>query len=402
MTKGDQTASWGRASRVLWPLEEGVVFLNHGSFGACPHEVLEAQWRLRLQMEREPVRFFTRELEPLLEAARGRVAGFLGARAEDLVFVRNATEGVNAVLRARGWQPGDAIVVTDHGYHAVDNAARYVAEREGLRVDVARVPFPIASPEAVVDAFVDALTPETRLVIVDAVTSPTGLVLPLETIVAAMHARGVEVLVDAAHAPGMLPLALDALGADYVTGNFHKWVCAPKGAAFLHVRADRQAPMVPPVISHGLDSRRPRSRYLETFDWVGTCDPTPWLCVPAALDFVDARFGGWERLRARCRALALRGRDLLCEALRVAPPAPDAMIGMLAAVPLPPGGGAPSSHLYTDPLQSWLLDERGIEVPIVPWPSPPARLVRVSAMAYLSEDDFGALADALREHFEVR
>ncbi len=397
MTSTD--TSWGRAARGLWPLEEGIFFLNHGSFGACPHEVLEAQSQLRLRMEREPVRFFVRELEPLLEAARARAAGFLGAKVEDLVFVRNATEGVNAVLRARPWRSGDAILVTDHGYHAVENAARYVAEREGLRVDVARVPFPIASPEAVVEALVAALTPETRLVIVDAVTSPTGLVFPVEAIVAAMHARGVEVLVDAAHAPGMLPLALDALGADYVTGNFHKWVCAPKGAAFLHVRADRQAPMVPPVISHGLDSRRPRSRYLETFDWVGTSDPTPWLCLPTALDFVEARFGGWESVRVRCRALALRGRDLLCETLRVTPPAPDGMIGMLAAVPLPPGGGAPSSHLYTDPLQTWLLDARGIEVPIVPWPAPPARLVRVSAMAYLDEDDFAALADALREHF---
>ncbi|MCB9604132.1 MAG: aminotransferase class V-fold PLP-dependent enzyme [Sandaracinus sp.] len=385
------------ACRALWPLEPGLAFLNHGSFGACPFEVLEAQTRLRLQMEREPVRFFVRELEPLLEAARARVATFLGARAEDLVFVRNATEGVNAVLRSRRWDVGDAILVTDHGYHAVSNAADYVAEREGLRVDVACVPFPIASPETVVEAMVAALTPETRLVIVDAVTSPTGLVFPVEAIVRAMHSRGVEVLVDAAHAPGMVPLALDALGADYVTGNFHKWVCAPKGAAFLHVRADRQATVVPPVISHGLDSRRARSRYLETFDWVGTGDPTPWLCVPTALDFVDTHFGGWDVLRQKNRALVLEARDLLCEALGTEAPAPASMIGSLAAVPLPPGGEAPTSSLYVDPLQRWLLDERGIEVPIVPWPAPPSRLVRVSAMAYSTRGEYERLAAALLE-----
>lgn len=385
-------------ARHLWPLEEGLAFLNHGSFGACPYEVLEAQSKLRLQMEREPVRFFVRELEPLLEEARAVCAAFVGARPEDFVFVRNATEGVSAVLRARLWHPGEAILVTDHGYHAVENAARYVAAREGLRVDVAKLPFPLTSPDEVVESIVAALTPETRLAIVDLVTSPTGLVLPIEPIVRALHARGVEVLVDAAHAPGMVPLSLDALGADYVTGNFHKWVCAPKGAAFLVVRADRQGPMVPPAISHGLDSGRARSRYLETFDWTGTSDPTPWLCVPTALDFVSRHFGGWDALRERNHTLTLLARDLLCERLGVSPPAPDVMIGSLAAVPLPPGGGAPTSHLYADPLQTWLLDARRIEVPIVPWPAPPSRLVRVSAMPYSTREEYARLADALVEH----
>ena len=388
----------GTHARPLWPLEDELVFLNHGSFGACPYEVLEAQSKLRLQMEREPVRFFVRELEPMLEAARATCAAFVGAPPEDFVFVRNATEGVSAVLRAREWHAGEAILVTDHGYHAVDNAARYVAEREGLRVDVAKLPFPLASPDEVVDAIVAAVTPQTRVAIVDWVTSPTGLVLPIEPIVRALHARGVEVLVDAAHAPGMVPLAIDALGADYVTGNFHKWVCAPKGAAFLFVRADRQGPVVPPVISHGLDSRRARSRFLETFDWPGTGDPTPWLCVPHALDFVARRFGGWDALRTHNHTLTLFARDLLCERLDVAPPAPDAMLGSMAAVPLPPGGGAPTSHLYADPLQTWLLEARRIEVPIVPWPAPPARLVRVSAMAYSTRDEYARLADALVEH----
>ncbi|MBX3246293.1 MAG: aminotransferase class V-fold PLP-dependent enzyme [Myxococcales bacterium] len=382
--------------RTHWTLEADLAFLNHGSFGACPREVLDAQAAHRARMEAQPVRFFVEELEPALEATRREVAVFLRAEPDDLVFVRNATEGVNAVLRSLRFAPGDAILITDHGYHAVENAARYVAAREGARVDVAKVPFPLTDPEQVTRAVLDALTPTTRLVIVDHVTSPTGLVFPVEAIARALDARGVDLLVDGAHAPGMLDLDLRALGAAYYTGNFHKWICAPKGAAFLHVRRDRQGPIVPPVISHGLDSTRPRARFLETFDWTGTHDPSAVLAIPAALAFVDRWFGGWPRLRESNRALALAARDRLAEVLGVAPPAPDSMIGSLVALPLPPGGGRPTSHLYTDPLQTELREAHRIEVPIVPWPAPPARLVRVSAMPYVTLEDIERLAHALR------
>ena len=389
--------------RAHWVLDEDVVFLNHGSFGACPRVVLEAQARLRAQLEAEPVRFFVRELEPLLAEARAVAARFVGCDEDDLVFVRNATEGVNAVLRSLRFAPGDAILVTDHGYHAVGNAARWVAERAGARVDVARVPFPLTGPDEVVEAVLAAVTPETKLAIVDQVTSPTGVVFPLTELVLRLEARGVDVLVDAAHAPGMLPLDLRALGAAYVTGNFHKWVCAPKGAAFLHVRRDRQEGIVPPVISHGWDSPRPRSRFLETFDWTGTADPTAVLALPAALRFVDEVCGGWEALRARCHALLLEGRDLLAAALDVPPPVPDAMLGMLAALPLPDADtcAPPESALYLDALQLALYETHRVEVPIVPWPAPPKRLVRISAMAYVTPDEYAALAAALREELAL-
>ncbi len=281
-----------------WLLDRGIVFLNHGSFGAAPRPVLAAQDRYREQMEREPVRFMVRELEPLLDTARNTLAAFLGADPEGLAFVTNATTAVNAVLRSLDLAAGDEIVVTNQEYNATRNAASFAAARSGARVVIAPIPFPVESPDAVLRTVMDHVTGRTRLVIVDHVTSPTAVILPVAPLIAALAARGVDTLVDGAHAPGMLPLEVDALGAAYYTGNLHKWVCAPKGAAFLHVREDRRASVRPVVISHGANSARAdRSRYRLEFDWTGTFDPSAWLAVPAALDFMGSLLpGGWPAL----------------------------------------------------------------------------------------------------------
>ncbi|HRI09050.1 MAG TPA: aminotransferase class V-fold PLP-dependent enzyme [Nannocystaceae bacterium] len=383
--------------RDAWTLDPAITFLNHGSFGACPRVVLDAQAELRREIEREPVDFFIRRLGPRLDAARDEVAAFLGADPQDLVFVRNATSGVAAVVGSLALEPGDELLATDHGYNACQNALDRVAARAGARVVVARLPFPVTDPAEVTGAILRAVTPRTRLALVDHVTSPTGLVLPVADIVRALRERGVDTLVDGAHAPGMLDLHLDRLGAAYYTGNFHKWVCAPKGAAMLWVRRDRHAHLHPAVISHGYNSRRPRPRFHEEFDWTGTDDPTPWLTVPLALRTVAAMLpGGWPEVRARCHALALRGRQILADALHVAPPAPASMIGTLAALELPPGPLTQSYALDVLPLQQALFDRHAIEVPIVPWPRPPARLVRISAFLHNHEDEYRRLADALR------
>jgi len=384
--------------REHWALDPGVVFLNHGSFGATPRAALAEQDRIRTQMEREPVRFFVYELEPLWDAARVEVAGFVGARPADLVFVRNATEGVNGVLRSLALNPGDQLLTTSHAYGACRNALTYVAAAAGAEVVVADVPFPIGSPEDAVEAVLSAVTPRTRLALVDHVTSPTGMVLPIERLVRELDARGVDCLVDGAHGPGMVALDLGALGAAYYVANFHKWTCAPKGAGMLHVRADRQAGLHPAVISHGFATTRGRSRFHEEWDWVGTDDPTPMLCVPFALRYLAGLVdGGWPQIRARNTALVARGREILCAELGVAPPCPAEMLGSLAAVPLPDGDEAPpSSALYADPLQRRLLEEHGVEVPIVPWPAPPRRWVRLSAHLHNEEEDYLALARALR------
>jgi len=383
-----------------WTLDPGVAFLNHGSFGACPAPVLAAQAEWRARLEREPVRFLVDELEGLLDEARAAVAAFVGADPDDLAFCPNATTAVNAVVRSLEFAPGNEIVVTDHAYNACRNTLDYVAARAGARVVVAAVPFPLAGDDAVVDAIAAVVTDRTRLAMLDHVTSPTGLVFPIERLVAELAARGVDTLVDGAHGPGMVPLALDRLGAAYYTGNLHKWCCAPKGAALLHVRRDRQARVRPWTISHGANSpRRDRSRFRLEFDWTGTSDPTPALSTPAALRFVGSLLpGGWPAVMARNRALALDARRLLADALGVSLPCPDAMVGSLAALPLPdaPAVEPSTSALYAEPLQRTLLARHGIQVPIVPWPGPPHRLVRVSAHLYNDLEQYRRLGDALR------
>lgn len=380
-------------------LDGEVTHLNHGSFGACPRSVLETQTRLRQRLERDAIAFLDRELFERLDAARATLAAFVGARTQDLVFVSNATTGVNAVLRSLRFRPGDELLCTNHGYGACTNALAFVAERAGARLRVVDLPFPLRDPSQVVERVLGALSDRSRLLLIDHVTSPTGLVLPLEAIVPEAERRGVRVLVDGAHAPGMLDLDLRTLAPSYYTGNWHKWCCAPKGTGLLWVREDRQAEIHPAVISHGLRASLPgRPRLHLEFDWVGTMDPTPHLCAAEAVRTLEAEIpGGWPALRRRNRALALAARDLLCEALGAEPPAPDAMIGTLASVPLPPDEGVgPHTPFQMDPLQRRLHDAHRIVVPIVRFPKAPARQVRLSAHAYNHLSEYERLAGALR------
>jgi isopenicillin-N epimerase len=386
-------------SPSLWFLDPQVDFLNHGSFGACPREVLEFQWELRQRLERQPVRFLARELEGLLDEARAGLAAFVGADAGDLAFVANATTGLNTVLRSLEFQAGDELLVTDHEYNASRNALEFAAGQARARVVVAPVPFPVRSADEIIECIRAGITQRTKLALLDHVTSQTGLVLPLERIVPELEERGIRCLIDGAHAPGMIPLNLTRLGASYYTGNCHKWICAPKGAAFLYVRPDCQPGIRPLVISHGANSpRKDRSRFQIEFGWMGTSDPTAALSVPRALRFMEGLMpGGWPAIMQHNRELAIAGRALLCDALKVDAPAPEALLGSLAAVPLPPGreSGAPSSPLYADPLQDELLRSHSIEVPIIPWPAPPRRVIRISAQLYNALPQYGRLAEAL-------
>jgi isopenicillin-N epimerase len=388
-----------RGIRAQWSLDPSVVFLNHGSFGACPIQVLQYQAELRQRMERQPVQFFVRDLEGLLDEARTALGSFLGAPAQDLAWIPNATTAVNAVLRSLSFEPGDELLTTDHEYNACRNVLDFVARRAGARVVVAPVPFPIAGSDRVVQAVMDRVTGRTRLALLDHVTSQTALVLPIEALVRELRTRGVETLVDAAHAPGMLPLDVAAIGAAWYTGNCHKWICAPKGAAFLYTRPDMQQQTRPVVISHGASSTRTdRSRYLIEFDWMGTDDPTAILSVPEAIRFMAGLMpGGWAAVRETNHQLALRGRDVLCNTLGIDPPCPDEMIGSLASLPLPDGDGRLSnSPLYADPLQDLLLEKFRIEVPVIPWPAPPKRLIRISGQVYNRDGDYESLGHALR------
>jgi len=261
------------------------------------------------------------------------------------------------------------------------------------------VPFPLRGEDDVVAPVLAAATPRTRLALLDHITSPTGLILPIERLVAELAGRGIETLVDGAHAPGMVPLDLRALGAAYYSANCHKWLCTPKGSAFLWVRRDRQADVHPLTISHGAKGERPgRSRFRLEFDWTGTQDPTAWLTVPKAIDYLGGIVpGGWPGLMARNRALALDARRLLCAAAGTEPACPDEMLGSLASVILPDSITNETGWRQRDPLQARLFDGWGIEVPIMRWPAAPRRLIRVSAQLYNSPEQYARLAEALRK-----
>jgi len=385
-----------------WLLDPEVIFLNHGSFGATPKAVLDEQTLIRNRIESEPLLFFDHHYLDEVDRARADLARFIGARTDDLAFVVNATTGVNTVLRSLRLEPGDELLVSDHEYNACRNAIDAVAADGGAEVVVAPIPFPLSGEDEVVDSVLARVSPKTRLLLIDHVTSQTGLVLPIERLVAEVEARGIDVLVDGAHAPGMMAVDLDSLGAAYYTGNCHKWLCAPKGAGFLHVRKDRCERVRPLVISHGANaSSTKRSRFHLEHDWTGTRDPSAWLSVPAALREMGSMVeGGWDEVRRRNHELVLEGRRVLCDALGIDAPCPDSMIGSLASLPLPEGEGESVNELFPfDRLQDRLLQEHRIEVPVIAWPAPPRRLIRISAQLYNSRPQYVALAGALEALF---
>jgi isopenicillin-N epimerase len=382
-----------------WGLDPGIVFLNHGSFGAAPNAVRDEQSRIRELLEAEPVRFFERRYQVLLDQARERLAEFVGAFPGNLVFVANATTGVNSVLRSLDLRAGDELLTTNHEYNACRNALAAAADAAGASVVVADVPYPLGSEDEVLDAVLDRVTPRTRILLVDHVTSQTGLVLPVASLVREAQLSGVDVLVDGAHAPGMVELDLEKLGAAYYTGNCHKWLCAPKGAGFLYVREDLRSSVRPLVISHGANaSYDRRSRFHLEHDWTGTRDPSAWLSVPAAIVELERMVaGGWGEVRQRNHEMALVARELLCEALGADTACPDSMIGSMATVVLPDSDGGEKRDAFSrDALQDALYREWAIEVPVIPWPSPPGRLVRISAQLYNSRAQYEYLAEALR------
>lgn len=381
-----------------WQLRTDLDFLNHGSFGACPTIVLETQRRLQDALERDPIRFLApeRDLEAKLDHVRSEMSKLVNPPAADqIAFVRNATDGVNAVFRSISLGKDDEIVLTDHGYNACQNAARYAAQRCGARVRVARIPFPIANSCEVLTALENEFSSRTRLLLVDHVTSPTGLVFPIEQIIAAAHSFGIRVMVDGAHAPGIVPVDLRQLDADYYTANHHKWLCAPKSSGFLYVRPELQDEVRPTVISHAANRPRPgRSRFLAEFDWTGTFDPTPLLAVPEAIRFLGSLYpGGLDELMSANRRLALESRRLLCDALEIDAPSPETMIGSMVTVPLPPAAGWDGG---LDPLHVALYDRHRFEIPVFPGPEPRTRLLRISLQAYNHLGQIERLADVLR------
>ena len=384
----------------LWGLEEDRIFLNHGSFGATPTAVREEQRTWQDVMENEPVRFFEDLMPSILEQTRVALAKQLSCQADDLALVENATSGVNTVMRSLEFSEGDEILVPDHAYQACRNTIDFVAQRWGARVVTVPLPFPIDGPHVVMEAMLGAVSERTVLAMIDTVTSPTGLRMPFEDLTAELEGRGVSVLLDAAHGIGMVPLNLDELGASYTTSNCHKWLCAPKGSAFLHVRKDRQADIHPLTISHGMTfPLGDTTRFRHEFDWTGTRDMSAHCALPFAIDHLaDEVEGGWSAIMQQNHGLAIRGRNILCEALGITPPCPDEMVTSIATLILPEqveGGGIPLHE--PDPLHVVLSEKYGIQVPVWSWPSPRGRYIRISAQLYNSEAEYRYLAWALQQ-----
>jgi isopenicillin-N epimerase len=371
----------GKAVRHEWALDWDFLSVNHGSFGAAPRVVLVAQQDWQRRMEAQPGRFMRAVLPDALRHAADRLGSFIGADGEDIAFVDNATTGCNAVLRSLRLLPGDEIVVLTHGYGAVRNTVRYVAERAGARMVEALVPFPHPQADTIVGNIAAALTKRTRLAVVDHITSGSALVLPLQQIVGVCHDAGVPVLVDGAHGPAQVALDMRAIGADWYTGNCHKWLCAPKGSAFLYAAPQRQQDLHPVTISHGLDKG-----FLAEFDWTGTRDFSAYLASTVAIDF-HRRLGG-EALMARNIALAGEATSLLARRLNTEPGATGALAGSMGMVRLPLSGDATADR--SADLRARLL-AAGTDAPTHVLAG--AIWLRISAAAYNDIEDYERLGE---------
>jgi isopenicillin-N epimerase len=379
-----------------WSLDPDAVFLNHGSFGACPHFVLEKQAQYLRQLESQPVRFLMREMEVLFDNARAAAARFVHADPEDLVFVQNATSGVNTVFRSLRFEPGDEILYTNHIYGACKRLLEFISEQTGAVLVEAVYDFPIASPDVITNAIIGKVTPRTRIALIDHITSATALIHPVETIVGELEKRGVDTMIDGAHALGSVPLNLNQLGAAYYTANCHKWLCSPKSAAILHVRSDKQKGIVPVVVSHAGFNAEP---FAERFFWPGTYDPTAAICVADSIEYMESLLpGGWQAVMERNHLLCLESRDMICNLLEIEKPCPDSMLAGMATFPLPVSPDTtPVGYKSFEPLQEFLFNEYNIEIPVWNWGSPSSRLIRIAVQLYNSPAQFRYFAEALIE-----
>jgi isopenicillin-N epimerase len=369
--------------RDLWMLNPKVAFLNHGSFGAVPRPVFDAQDEWRLRLERDPIELIGRKCRGMLDGVKEAVGGVLGMRADDFGLVTNATEGINAVLRSYPLKMGDELLTTNHVYNAVRQAMKFAAGRVGATYRELEIGLPIASSKQIEEAVLSGISEKTRLLVIDHVSSPTATIFPIRQIIAACNEQGVDVLVDGAHAPGMMELDIANLGAAFYAGNLHKWCCCPKGSAFLHVRADRQGSIHPNVISHDLGKG-----LVAEFNWQGTRDLSSWLTIPTALEFMASL--GWEKVRGHNHAMVAWGQEMLCGMWGVESVyGEEALFGAMATLRTPAGLGR---HVFEE-VQQRLYTEFGVEAPIVDWGG--VRHTRISAQVYNVPGDYERLGEAV-------
>ena len=381
--------------RAQFQLQQDVTFLNHGSYGACLHDVTEHQIEMIRSLERQPVKFFNKFLLPMLEDVRQVLGDFLGCSPSNLGFVRNATSGVNSILRQYPFDKGDEMVVTNHGYRACAYASSAVCKDKEVAIKVAEIPFPLKDHHQIMTSIQKCFSNKTKLLMVDHVSSPTGLIFPIKEIIELAHEHQITVIVDGAHAPGMLPLELEGLGADFYVGNCHKWLAAAKSSGFIFMDKRHHCHFRGEVISHAQDWDSTAPFFQRDGDWPGTWDPSSVLTIPTAISSMRSLFGSWDALREHNSSLVAAATDLLTSQLGVSRLAPQYMFGSMVPLPLP----LPSSSFDTAQLGSIkdrLLDEFMIEVPLYLSPNESFSVFRISGQAYNVLEDYKRLAEAFQ------
>lgn len=381
-------------------LRDDVVFLNHGSFGACPRPVFETYQGFQLELERQPVAFLGRDLSERMKLPRVALAAELGTDADNVVGVTNATMGLNIVAQSLPLKEGDEILTTDHEYSALEKTWAYVTRRTGAKVVVVSVPMPFVSEAAFTETLLAGMTDRTRVLFLSHITSPTALVFPIERAVAEARKRGIWSVIDGAHTPGHIRLDLDALGADFYSGNCHKWLMSPKGSAFLHARPEVQGLLDPLVISHGWtsESKLPgakgafgNSPFIDGIEMQGTRDPSAWLAVPSALQF--RADNDWVSIADHCRQLAQETAGRIGKLTGLAPlSSPEFSAPQMVAIPVP---------ALEDPLKfhDMLLERYAIEIPVFNWQN--HSIVRLSVQGYNSQRQMDILVEALKTELQL-
>ncbi len=374
--------------RELFYLRRDIIYLNHGSFGACPRPVFEDYQRWQLELESQPVEFLGRRFEALMRAAREPLAEYVHCDPDDLVYVQNATTGLNAVARSLSLNPGDEILGTDQEYGALERTWKFLCQKSGAVYKRQPISLPVTTRENFVEEFWSGVTPRTRVVFLSHITSPTALIFPIQEIIQRARQEGIITVIDGAHAVGQIPLDMQALGVDFYSSNSHKWMMSPKGSAFLYVRREMQRLMEPLVVSWGWEKEKPgSSRFVDEQEWQGTRDIAAYLGVPAAIAFM--REHNWDQVRASSHELVRYARKAITELTGLPPISPDSSewYAQMVTLPLP----------ECDPefLKQHLYDDYHIEVPIG---SRDGRAsIRISIQGYNTQADVDALVSALKE-----
>ncbi len=369
-------------------LDPNVVYLNHGSAGATPRPVFESYQRWQLELERQPVDFLGRRANELLRASRSVLADYLGTQADNLAYITNTTIGINIIVNSLDLKPGEEVISSDHEYGAMDTIWRYHSKKRGFKYINYSIPIPVTTSQELVEQFWSRVTPATRVIYLSHITSPTAMILPVESIVKRARQASIMTVIDGAHAPGQIPLSLDQLGADFYVGNLHKWLCTPKGSAFIYARPEVQLLIEPLVISWGYHGGEPgASKFVDILEINGTRDIAAFLAVPDAIKFYNDY--NWPAVQAACHELASKTRQEITHFSGVPALYPDS-VDWYAQM----GTAALSPAIDARNLSSYLYQEHHIEVPIVTWNE--YKLVRFSIQAYNDERDVEILIDALK------